>query len=382
MRSQFAHRGFALADALIVLAAIVVIATSGSTDLIEPVALQFLLALVLINLLDIVLPHGDSVDLDSALVIAALCLLGPITALLVSLLARTTARFLSVGLRNPRALLAGLAKRIAGFSLAVPVWLLVSPGAASGSAAEYTAILLAGVTYVIAELIYGQIGMALLRADSLVRMTLSNLALQGPFLASSVSVAILTVMVYDSMMIWGLALMGFLLLAMRQSFALLLDVRSAYHATVEALIGAMEAQRPGEQGTGERVAVLARMVGAEYGWFGSRVETLGYAALLHYFGLEFQQADAATGTERPTPLSEVRFFTPVEPIVRLLGGRSVDQPGSYDTAAAYIVALSLASVDAETGSRTVECVRPMVDPRVADKVEQALRRAKEKAENA
>lgn len=382
MSSRFVHTGPVVIDAFVVLIGTVIVAASASTYVLESAALQFLFTLVLINLLDVVLPHGDSVDLDSALLVAALHVLGPAMALLIALLARVGAQTLSGGLKNPRTFLFGLAKRVVGFSVAVPVWLVASSGATSGSAAEYVAVFLAGLTYVLAELAYGQIALALQRADSLVRMTLSNLVLQGPFLASSVSVAILTVMVYDGMTIWGLVLMGFLLLAMRQSFALLLDVRSAYHATVEALIGAMEAQRPGEQGTGERVAVLARRVGAEYGWYGSRVETLGYAALLHYFGLEFQQTDAVAGAERPTPLSEVKFFTPVEPVVRLLSGRVVDRPRTQELAAAYIVALSLASVDAVVGAEAVERVRSRLDTRTAKRAERALRRAEEKTEQA
>lgn len=380
MKSRPTHGGLALVDGLVVLLSVAAALSLGYGELLGPASLQFLLALVLINLLDVVLPHGDSVDLDSALIVAALHLLGPATALLAAMLARIAAQVFTGGLASPRNLLSGLAKRVVGLLAATPVWLLVSSGVAGGSASDYAAILLAGLTYVLAELTYGQISLSLLRTDSLLRLTLSNLALQGPFLASSVSVAILTVMTYSSMTIWGLALMGFLLLAMRQSFALLLDVRSAYHATVEALIGAMEAQRPGEQGTGERVAVLARKVGAEYGWFGSKVETLGYAALLHYFGLEFQQGDTELGTERSTPLSEVKFFTPVEPVVRLLGGRPVKHPAPVDLTAAYIVALSLDAVDAASGASALERVRPMIDLRVAERVESALREAQRKAD--
>ena len=380
MKARLSHSGLAFVDGLVVLLGLVVAFSFGFGELLGSASLQFMLALVLINLLDVVLPHGDSVDLDSALIVAALHLLGPATALLVAMLARIAAQVLSGGLGSPRVLLSGLAKRVVGLLAATPVWLLISTGIAGESAADYAAILSAGLAYVLVELVYGQLSLSLLRTDSLLRLTLSNLVLQGPFLASSVSVAVLTVMTYASMTVWGLALMGFLLLAMRQSFALLLDVRSAYHATVEALIGAMEAQRPGEQGTGERVAVLARKVGAEYGWFGSKVETLGYAALLHYFGLEFQQADTELGTERPTPLSEVKFFTPVEPVVRLLAGRLVKQPAPVDVAAAYMVALSLDAVDAASGAPAVERVRPMVDVRVAERVERALREAQRKAD--
>jgi hypothetical protein len=380
MSGRLTYERFAYVDMFFVILGSIAVALSTTSQVFSPAALQFLFALVLINLLDVVLPHGDSVDLDSALLVAALHLLGASTALLVGLLARAVAQVLSGGLKNPRAFLSGLAKRVVGFLVAVPLWMLASSGVASGSVGDYAALVLAGVAYVLAELAYGQVGLALLRADSLLRMTLSNLVLQGPFLASGVSVAILTVMVYDGMTIWGLALMGFLLLAMRQSFALLLDVRSAYHATVEALIGAMEAQRPGEQGTGERVAVLARRIGAEYGWYGSRVETLGYAALLHYFGLEFQQPDAGAGVERPTPLSEVKFFTPVAPVVRLLSGRAKGAARGQDLAAAYIVALSLASVDASAGAIAVERVRPLLDRRVAERAERALHRAEHKAQ--
>ena len=381
MSSRPDSRSLAI-DALMIVAGGGGILALSSVSAMDSTFLQFLLALVIINLLDVVLPHGDSVDIDSALLVAALYLLGPAMALIAALSSRAIAHLLSGGHRNLYALASGLAKRVAGLLAATPIWLGISSGAAPGSIREYLALLLAGAAYVITQLVYGQIGLALLRSDSLIRLTASNLVLQGPLLASGVSVAILTVIVYDGMTVWGLALMGFLLLAMRQSFALLLDVRGAYHATIEALIGAMEAQRPGEQGTGERVAVLARRNGAEYGWFGARVESLGYAALLHYFGLGFRQSDSGDGEGRPTPLSEVKFFRPVEPVVLLLSGHTVESPGADDVTAAYIVALSLCAVDANMGAHAVKLVRPRIDGRTAAKVERAVHRAERKAKQA
>lgn len=369
----------ALIDSAVVLVGLLAASLHGVSNPLDSAVLQFAIALVLVNLLDVVLPHGDSVDMDSALVIASIYLLGPATTLVLTVLARTMAHVLSGGMRRVGGLVSGLAKRSAGLVAAGPLWLLMQPIIVDGLIHEYIGLIAVGLVFVLVEVAYGQLDMALSRSDSIVRLTMSNLVLQGPLLASSVSVAILTVLVYEDMTIWGLALMGFLILAIRQSFALLLDVRNAYHATVEALIGAMEAQRPGEQGTGEKLAVLARRAGAELGWFGSRVENLGYAALLYYFGLGFREAYTPEGGRRLAPLSEVKFFKPVEPIVRLLEGDAAESASDSDVAAAYLVGLAVATVEHDRGSETIGALRSRIDERTAVKLEQAVARAMEKA---
>jgi len=367
-----------LIDAAVVATGIALALGSEPAGFPDSVAVQMFIAMTVINLLDLVLPHGDSVDIDSALVIAALYLIGPWSTLFVAAGAWIVARALSGGWRRPRAVLSGVAKRTAGLMAAVPVWVLFASGVTEGSFAEYTVLLVTGLVYVLVELLYGQIAVAYLRSDSPVRMALSNLALQGPLLASGVSVAILTVIIYEGMTAWGLALMTFLLLAMRQSFALLLDVRNAYHSTVEALVGAMEAQRPGEKGIGEQVAMLARRTGAECGWFGAAVERLGYAALLHYFGLGFTSTDKTTGQERPTPLAEVRFFEPVEPIVRLLACQGLEGANDRDLQAAYIVAQSLTVLDLEQAGAPIAFLKAQLSPDTTDRIERAVERARQK----
>lgn len=379
MMSPRSDRVPALIDLVVILAGSLLLLPGRLEGLPQATVLQLFVAMIVINLLDLVLPHGDSVDIDSALVIAALYLVGPAGALLAAVGAWLVARALTGGWRRIRAVRGGVAKRVAGLVFATPVWVALTQGSLDGSVETYLALLAAGALFVLAQLAYGQLAVAYLRADSPLRMTLSNLALQGPLLASSVSVAILTAMIYEGMTIWGLALMAFLLLAMRQSFALLLDVRNAYHSTVEALVGAMEAQRPGEPGVGERVAMLARRAGAEFGWFGSAVETLGYAALLHYFDLGFVTADQAGGEERPTPLSEVKFFEPVAPIVRLLACVDADSGHERDLVSAYIVARSLAALELSDGAEVAACLEPRIAAETVARVDRAVAKAREKA---
>jgi len=379
MRSPRKERVPTLLDFAVILSATLLFAPDLLDGSLQIATLQFFIAMTVINLLDLVLPHGDSVDIDSALIVAALYLVGPAEAMLAAASAWLLARTLSGGWRRPRAVGGGVAKRLVGLTFAAPVWTGLSRQVAEGSMGTYLALLLAGTVFVLAELAYGQIAVAYLRSDSPLRMARSNLVLQGPLLASAVSVAILTVMIYEDMTTWGLTLMTFLLLAMRQSFALLLDVRGAYHSTVEALVGAMEAQRPGESGVGERVAMLARRAGAEYGWYGSPVETLGYAALLHYFGLSFVTIDETEGQERPTPLAEVKFFELVAPIVTLLGCADVAHPRERELVSAYIVAKCLAALELSNGAELVARLRPLVSTETASRADRAVARALEKA---
>lgn len=67
-------------DIAVLVAAVTVMAMSGWESFDWTAALPYLLVLVVLSLMDVDLPHGDSVDVDSAVVIASVYLFGPVLA--------------------------------------------------------------------------------------------------------------------------------------------------------------------------------------------------------------------------------------------------------------------------------------------------------------
>ncbi|MBE0417747.1 MAG: hypothetical protein IBX63_08270 [Coriobacteriia bacterium] len=365
-------------DIAVLVAAVTVLVISGWDALDWPSALPYLFALVILSLMDIRLPHGDSVDVDSAVIIASVYLFGPAIAAWLVFISRILAHVALHGLSFSWSLAASISKRIVGISAGFAIlWLVPSP---SWERAQiFMEVLALGLAYVTAGLLYGQVSLAAERRDSILRMAASNIALQGPVLATGVSVGILTVLIHDGMAVWGLLLVLFLALTTRQSFALLLDVRQGYQATVEALIGAMEAQQSHELGVGSEVAIMARAAGAEYGWFGKSVENMGYAALLLHFGLSFTSWDDATTTARPTPLAEVQFLRPVAPIVEAAKNPPTKVSVTRRTLiAAYIVALCISRLSPARTDAMVASLAGQLMPKERWRSEAAVERAARK----
>jgi len=339
----------------------------------------YVVALALLAFMDVELPHGDTVDVDAAVVIASAYIFGPSVTLGMVFVARLFAHLVQNRMSPQWGLVQSISKRAVGVG-AGTVALMASAAVSWGRAEVYAEVLVAGLAYVGAALLYSQIGLAIERQDSIVRMTASNVALQGPVLAAEVSVAILTVLIHDAMGVWGLALVLFLAAMTRQSFALLLDVRQGYQATVEALVGAMEAQKVHGTGIGNRVAIVARAAGAEYGWFGRSLENMGYAALLIHFGLSFVTRDEATGEARATPLAEVEFLRPVAPIVEVAESPRLSAPVPRRTlVAAYIVSLCVAQLSPGRAERMVAGLSGQLTPKERWRSEDAVARALQKS---
>lgn len=365
-------------DIAVLVAAATVLVISGWDALDWPSALPYLFALVILSLMDIRLPHGDSVDVDSAVIIASVYLFGPAIAAWLVFISRILAHVALHGLSFSWGLAASVSKRMVGISAGFAILWLV-PSSSWERAQIFMEVLALGLAYVTAGLLYGQVSLAAERRDSILRMAASNIALQGPVLATGVSVGILTVLIHDGMAVWGLLLVLFLALTTRQSFALLLDVRQGYQATVEALIGAMEAQQSHELGVGSEVAIMARAAGAEYGWFGKSVENMGYAALLLHFGLSFTSWDDATTTARPTPLAEVQFLRPVAPIVETAKNPSTKVSVTRRTLiAAYIVALCISRLSPARTDAMVASLAGQLMPKERLRSEAAVERAARK----
>ncbi len=304
--------------------------------------ISLLVALFVISLLDIGLAHGDTADVDTALLVAGIYLYGAPSMLLMCTAVRVVVHLLLRRGDKTVELLDSLAKRYAAILVGAGALKIIGNIQVNPVFDDYLRVVLLGAVYVIVQLMTAQMGRARDRHDSIFRLLVGNLVLQGPLVAAGISVAVLTVVIIEDMGPWGIALTLLLLVIMRQSFALLLDIRSSYQLTIEALVGAMEAQRPEGRGVGEEAAAFARAVAAELGWFGARVERVGYAALLYYYGLTLSSRAADKNGPGTNPLSDVEFLRPVRPILFPLERDAVASVVRHrDVRAAFVVARSV-----------------------------------------
>lgn len=304
---------------------------------------QFLAVVFFVSLFDVWLPHGDSIDIAEPLVLGAVVVLGPVPAAGIALVARVVAHLLRYRLSDADQLLHLVARRILSIAAAGLAFAALTAETQSLWFGQAVVLVGAAVAGVLADSLLLQAYTAARQRQSMGRLMLGSVKLQGLMWAAYVSVVVLTVILYPRMTIWGLLLMMGLLIVMRQSFSLLLDIRQAYQSTMEALAAALEAHDPRRHGHAERVAALARAIGIELGMHGSELERLGYAALLHDVDLIGTDTDDDTRSTKASSraaevLADVGFLKDVVPVLALCdGAHQVDPEQARLGMAAYIV---------------------------------------------
>ncbi len=305
--------------------------------------LQFLVVVFLLNLLDLSMPYGETMPVDSAMVVACLVLAGPLTAAAVTVIARVAVDLARGGSTGMDRTLSLLSRRLV--ALAACAYLLaVLPEQVAPSYVVYVEGLLAGLTFVFLELLLAQVQAAPRLRERFSQLVVGNLILQGPLLAAQVSVAVLTVITYGQMNVWALAVMTLLVVLMRESLALFLAIRQAYRSTIEALVATIEAQDPGRKGHAERVESIARSIALRLGVRGGSLETLGYAALLHdvdMLGLDVDDVAQVVQKHSADTVLSVRFLADVVPVLRLCDGSEMAEPPPWSIQqSAAVVALA------------------------------------------
>jgi hypothetical protein len=329
-------------------------------------AVYLLVALTFVGVFDVWLPRGDYSEMGGSLVFAAGMLLHPFLAVAVVVIARllvwATRRFRE----NPWRVVEDVARRTMLFSWAVAVSMLLGGPAGLESAkgpAVLLRLLLAAAFYFAMDMAVTQVGASLRLGTPFVPLLFGNMRLQGWMGTAQVTTAVLAVRTYGTMDAFGLAIVVGLLLVMRQSFSLLIDVRQAYRSTIEALARAIEAQDPKRRGHAERVATLATEVGRLLGRHGKELEALTYAALFHDVG-RLDAEDAAGAKGGSEVLAAVGFLASSVPILRIIdyGGAVDSSQAEEDLVAAYIIARMSDFDDVAQGLPT------MAGPSVADAV--------------
>ena len=292
-------------------------------------ALTFFVAIFLLDLLDLRMPYGDLAPVDSAFIVACLILFGPITALVAGTLARVVVHLARDGVTKLDELVGLVSRRLVIIFLSSLLLGLLTPFGAS----QLVLSLVISVVFVSLDLVIAQLQSIVRLREAFVSLLSGNVALQWPLLASQISVAALTVLIYPGMGSWGLVLMLLLVFLMRQSLGLLLEIRQAYRSTIEALVASIEIQDKKRRGHAERVESIARSIGLRLGLKGKTLETLGYAALLHdadLIGVDSDDRPAALRADRHSAdiISGVEFLRDVLPVLRLCDGSTLADPTS------------------------------------------------------
>lgn len=370
---------------------------SGSALTAETIlkAAAFSAAALILGLFSVWLPRGDQADTTGPIALAAGLTLSPLFAVAAVALAQLISATMRGRGRLQWSTMEYLSRRVALVLLVAeatgPRLLLgVSGGRLIADVRAYWLVGATALAFTIVDLLLSQLHASLRFEVPYLPLLVGNLRLQGWMVAAEVSVSVLTVLVYPALGTWALLLAVGLLLVMRQSFALLLEVRASYTATVEVMARALEAYDPSRRGHAERVATLATEAGRMLGLQGSRLENLNYAALFHDVGRigADDESDSAE-CKSSEVLASVGFLAGSLPILRILdaGLELEESPDEKDLVSAYVIAYLSAWDDDRRaltqgrsatvnaiGARLYSSERRLAD-RVLHRVEQRVRMA-------
>ncbi len=310
--------------------------------------LWLLFAMFILDVFDISLPRGDSVGVAGALAGAGIVVVGPLPAMLIIVLSAVAAHVIRRGARSLRRLVTILVSRgIAVFAGAL-VW-AVAPKVGH----ELVDFALVPAVFLLTELATSQVFTATLKQRPLVRMLKGSFRTQAPALAAQWSASVLLLLTYDGMRAWSLIPVVALLLLMRQSYALYLDIRETYRTTVEVLVEAAESQDVRRYGHADRTAATARAIAMHIGLAASAVERVSYAALLHDLG-ELSEAAVTEGMlpsrniHSAEVVAGVEFFRSVEPILRVCDGDGAAVDVTSDIALEAMIVALASDIDCES----------------------------------
>ncbi len=330
----------------------------------------FGLAAAGVGLFDVSLPRGDVIGVSGAIDAAALALLGPAAAVLSCLVGIGGAFLVRRGADRPVRLGVTLSARMGGLLTAA---MTLNTLDLSVSNQELRAIMLGlvtGTVFLSAELLIVLVFSSARTDRSFWRLIRGNISVQMPFMLAQMSAVTLTVLTYDRMGDWSLLVLLALLLLIRQSHAMLLDIREAYRATVEVLAEVAEGCRAGEDGHAHRTAKIAREIASRCGLGPIEIEKVSYAALLHDIG----RIGDSVHDQCPSSsvIDGVESFVDIIGILRIVDGlHSEGQAASErDKLAAYVVALA-SDIDVAVTGDTAERGRTAV--KLAELVPSTLR---------
>lgn len=312
-----------------------VIASSASGIL---SAAAFAAAILLVDSFDILLPRGDSVGVCGALVVSGMLVIGLPIGAGVALLSTLTVALVRAKRTGAQDSVTRLGSTLSTRAIALLVSGLVLSVPHSGQVVRAA---LGTTSFVATELLVAQVAMAVSSGRPLGRLVRGNLSRQMPLMAAQVSVSVLTMITVNDMREWSLIPVVALLMLMRQSYAMLLDVRETYRTTVEVLVEAAEGSDVRRVGHSERTAAIARDIAARIGLSAAQVERISYAALLHDVdSISEHSVDTSLGHSAQV-FANADYFKDLLPILALCDGSSLAaMHEDADLLAAMTVALA------------------------------------------
>ncbi len=292
-------------------------------------------------------------DTTAAIAFAAGAVLHPVVSVLVVSAARV-----ATSLARPRGMglwpvLENVSRRALLVSLTYSV---VRPGLTAPLAEYYFRLSVAVVCFFAADLLLEQVHSSIRLHSPYLRGLLGTLRIQGWIVAAQVSVGALTVLLLRDLGFWSLVISSGLLLVMRQSFALLLEVRASYTSTVEMLARSIEAYDPTRRGHAERVSRMVGDTGRTLGMPSRRLESLVYAALFHDVGrLGADDLDELPAYRSSEVVGNVGFLSGAVPVLQILdtAGEAEASLDEQDLVGAYLVAY-FSALDSELNMRIQE----------------------------
>lgn len=300
------------------------------------VLVGFFLALLLLDSYDVVLPQGEGVSISGPLVGALIVLeqspIAVVLAVLASVLVRLSRGLLrsdwSRAMDIPIEIAAGTITYFLGQYLAASV---MAPAA----------LVLVPACYLLTEFSLRQARAAFSSHRPFLRLLVGNVSRQALLLAAQLSVAALTVVTQETMGVWSLVPVVALLLLMRQTYAMLIELNETYLATMAILVESAESQRPELAGHSDRTANVARAIGIKCALSAKEIERVEYAALLHDIDRISASSDEPPLAARSGDvIRDVEFLKDVVPLLDLIDGEAVAQMNDRDLAGAFIVALA------------------------------------------
>jgi len=311
-------------------------------------ALAFAVCVAVLTAFSVWLPRGDSVDSTAPMAFAAATFVTP------PLISVALAIAWVVGIaasRRPFGAWWFLEQASRRALLMAGTYVLLAPVVAHGAdggvgnltlgSLDYLALGIGAVVFIALDILLEQAHTSLRLSIPYLSLVAGNIQLRGWMVVAEMSVAALTVLIYLTMGPYGLVIATGMLLVMRQSFALLLEMRASYTATVEVLARSLEAYDPRRRGHAERVARMAADAARRMGFQSKRLEDVTYAALFHDVGRLGVDEGAGEGERTSSEvLADVNLLSGALPILRILDstGETSDSLAEQDLIGAYLVA--------------------------------------------
>jgi hypothetical protein len=224
---------------------------------------------------------------------------------------------------------------------------LVVSSASFGPAGVVSIAAMVPAAFLLTEMFVAQLDASMSMRRPLGRLLRGNLGMQAPLLLAQWSASLLLIATFRLMEVWSLVPVVALLLLMRQSYALLLEIRETYRTTVEVLVEAAESQDATTRGHAERSESAARAIAMRVGLPSTQVELISYAALLHDVDALGAYTDVMDSSRHRIGRSSmvfegVEFLANVLPILRVCDGRCTkeDDYSRDEFMAAIIVGLA------------------------------------------